>query len=296
MSNSPLISHTNISPHRTSPRNNNIDTITIHCVVGQCSVEALGQLFQTKVASSNYGIGTDGRIGMYVEEQDRSFCSGGYDKAGKPIRVNGISGGDNDHRAITIEVASDSFHPYAVNNKAYTSLINLCTDVCKRNNIVELKWKADKTLVGQIDKQNMTVHRWFAYKACPGDYLYERHGEIARLVNQRLVSATYQHATVPEGYIPTSNVPTFNPTENINNIGGINVSLEEFTALWLQMRKTLQDNDNSKWSQEARSWAINNGLVQGGSTSGANYMWEDVLTREQFITVLYRFAQLMGKA
>ena len=170
MSNSPLVSYTKISPCKTSPRNHEIDTITIHCVVGQCGVEALGTRFsQASVkASSNYGIGTDGRIGMYVEEKDRSWCS---------------SNSANDNRAITIECASDTKHPYAINDKVYKSLIQLCVDICKRNGIKELKWKGDKSLIGQPDKQNMTVHRWFANKSCPGDYIYERLGQIASEVN-----------------------------------------------------------------------------------------------------------------
>ena len=172
MSNSPLVSYTKISPHRDSPRNHKIDTITIHCVVGQCNVEPLGELFQTKAASSNYGIGKDGRIGMYVEEKDRSYCS---------------SSSSNDNRAITIECASDMTEPFAVNDKVYASLINLLVDICKRNDIKELKWKADKNLIGQVDKQNMTVHRWFhSGKSCPGTYLYERMGKIADDVNKRL--------------------------------------------------------------------------------------------------------------
>lgn len=172
MSNSKLISYTKISPHRTSPRNHKIDTITIHCVVGQCAVEPLGELFQTKEASSNYGIGYDGRIAMYVEEKDRSWCS---------------SNASNDNRAITIECASDAYEPYAINDKVYKSLIALCVDICKRNGIKELKWKADKSLIGQVDKQNMTVHRWFnAYKSCPGEYIYSRLGKIAAEVNAQL--------------------------------------------------------------------------------------------------------------
>lgn len=173
MSNSPLVSYTKISPNKNSPRNHKIDTITIHCVVGQCSVETLGNEFarESKEASSNYGIGYDGRIGMYVEEKDRSWCS---------------SNVKNDNRAITIECASDTTHPYAINDKVYKALIELCTDICKRNNIKELKWKADKKLIGQVDKQNMTVHRWFAAKACPGDYIYSRLGKIASEVNAKL--------------------------------------------------------------------------------------------------------------
>ena len=173
MSNSPLVSYTKISPNRTSPRNHKIDTITIHCVVGQCSVETLGDVFASasRKASSNYGIGADGRIGMYVEEKDRSWCS---------------SNAENDNRAITIEVASDTTEPYAVNDKAYAALLDLVTDICKRNGIKKLLWKGDKSLIGQVDKQNMTVHRWFANKSCPGTYLYNKHPEIAAEVNKRL--------------------------------------------------------------------------------------------------------------
>ena len=175
MSNSSLVKYTKISPNKTTPRNRKIDTITIHCVVGQLSVETLGSVFakKSKKASSNYGIGADGRIGMYVEEKDRSWCS---------------SNAANDNRAITIECASDKTHPYAINDKVYKSLIELCVDICKRNNIKELKWKADKSLIGQPDKQNMTVHRWFANKSCPGDYIYNRLGQIAKEVNEKLNS------------------------------------------------------------------------------------------------------------
>ena len=173
MSNSPLVSYTKISPNRTSPRNHKIDTITIHCVVGQYDLETLGNIFSppSAQASCNYGISYDGKVGMYVEEKDRSWCS---------------SNRANDNRAITIEVASDTTHPYAVKKAAYDKLIDLLVDICKRNGIPKLLWKADKNLIGQVDKQNMTVHRWFENKECPGEYLYSRHGEIARLVNQRL--------------------------------------------------------------------------------------------------------------
>lgn len=174
--NSPLVNYTKISPNKTANRTHSIDTITIHCVVGQCTVEALGNVFadSSRQASSNYGVGYDGKIGIYVEEKDRSWCS---------------SNAANDHRAITIEVASDTTSPYAVTTKAYNALIELVADICKRNNIKELKWKADKSLIGQVDKQNMTVHKWFANKDCPGDYLYERMGSIATAVNKKLKTA-----------------------------------------------------------------------------------------------------------
>lgn len=174
--NSPLVNYTKLSPNHSGQRNHKIDTITIHCVVGQASVETLGNIFAptSRQASSNYGVGTDGRIGMYVEEKNRSWCS---------------SSAANDHRAITIEVASDNKPPYAVNDKAFNALVNLVADICKRNGIKKLLWKGDKSLVGQVDKQNMTVHKWFSATSCPGEYLYERHGKIAELVNAKLAPA-----------------------------------------------------------------------------------------------------------
>lgn len=173
--NSKLVNYTRISPNRSVNRNHTIDTVSIHCVVGQCSVETLGSIFAStsKEASSNYGIGYDGRIRMYVEEKDRSWYT---------------SSASNDNHAIPIEVASDTYHPYKVNDAAYKSLIKLLVDICKRNGIKELKWKADKSFIGQVDKQNMTVHRWFANKSCPGDYLYNLHGQIAKEVNAQLGS------------------------------------------------------------------------------------------------------------
>lgn len=170
-SNSSLVEYIKISPKRTKNRNHVIDTISIHCTGGRSTVESLGNLFQTKEASSNYGIGYDGRVGMYVEEKDRSWCS---------------SNAKNDHRAVTIEVACEPEDPYKVSDKVLSVLIDLVADICKRNNIKELKWKADKSLIGQIDKQNMTVHRWFYPKECPGDYLYSKHYYIANEVNKKL--------------------------------------------------------------------------------------------------------------
>jgi len=181
MSNSPLVSYTKISPNRNSPRNHAIDRITVHCVVGQCSVETIGNVFAptSRQASSNYGIGPDGRIGMYCEEKDRSWCS---------------SSSDNDHRAVTIEVASDTAHPYAVKDAAYRALLDLLTDICKRNGKKKLLWFGDKTktlaYAPKSDEMVMTVHRWFANKSCPGQYLYDLHPEMAAEVTKRLGGGT----------------------------------------------------------------------------------------------------------
>lgn len=176
--NSKLVNYTRISPNRSVNRNHKIDTISIHCVVGQCSVETLGSIFAStsKEASSNYGIGYDGRIGLYVEEKDRSWCT---------------SSASNDNRAITIEVASDTYHPYRVNNTAYKSLIKLLVDICKRNGIKKLVWSTNKSeRMNHRNGCNMTVHRDYANKSCPGDYLYNLHGQIAKEVNAQLGSGT----------------------------------------------------------------------------------------------------------
>ena len=151
----------------------------------------------SKKASCNYVVGKDGDIGLCVEEKDRSWCTGGT------MKVNGISGSSNDYQAVTIEVASDTKHPYAITDKAMAALIELCADICRRNGIKALLWKGDKTLVGQPSKQNMTVHRWFAAKACPGDYIYERLPEIAAKVNARLgVSPSDAANTAPVSAVP----------------------------------------------------------------------------------------------
>ena len=178
MSNSALICYSKISPNRNSPRNHKIDTITIHCMAGPLSVETCGNVFapSSRQASSTYGIGPDGRIGMYVEERDRSWCS---------------SSSANDNRAVTIEVASDAKPPYKCTDAAFESLIKLCADICHRNGISKLVWSTSKNdRVNHLNGCNMTVHRDYSSKSCPGDYLYNLHGEIARRVNLLLDSGT----------------------------------------------------------------------------------------------------------
>lgn len=183
MSNSSLISYTKLSPNHSGKRTKKIDTVTIHCMAGQLSVESCGALFaqSSREASSNYGIGNDGRIALYVDEGNRSWCT---------------SSNANDQRAVTIEVASDAKHPYAVNSKAYDALLDLVTDICKRNGIKRLVWSTSKSdRMGHLNGCNMTVHRDYANKACPGDWLYNRHGEIAAGVNRRLGSGSSAPST-----------------------------------------------------------------------------------------------------
>lgn len=179
MSNSSLVEYTCLSPEGNyyGERTHKIDTITIHCTAlgsGQCSIETLGNCFKSpsRRACSNYGVDKDGRIGLFADESKATKCSSSY---------------NNDNRAITIEVSSDANHPYKVNDVAFNKLINLVTDICKRNNIEKLVWSNNKeNRINHKNNCNMTVHRDYANKACPGDYLYSRMGEIASLVNSRL--------------------------------------------------------------------------------------------------------------
>ena len=148
----------------------------------------MGNLFGNSSfeASSNYGVGYDGKIGQYVPESMRSWCTSSY---------------DNDNRAITIEVASDTTHPYAVRDAAYKGLIKLLVDICKRNKKKKLVWIADKSKAlaykPKSDELLMTVHRWFANKSCPGDYLYNRHAQIAAEVNKQLGNSSSGGSTTP---------------------------------------------------------------------------------------------------
>lgn len=176
MSNSNLVNYTKISPNSNNPRNHKIDTITIHHMAGNLSVESCGAGFADpkRQASSNYGIGSDGRIGMYVEEANRSWCS---------------SSRENDHRAITIEVANDGGAPdWHVSDKALESLISLCVDICQRNGIEKLNFTGDKT-------GNLTMHKYFAATECPGKYLGSKFPYIAEEVNRRLSTGKKEQAT-----------------------------------------------------------------------------------------------------
>lgn len=180
MSNSSLVSYTKLSPNHSGQRNHAVDRITPHCVVGQCSVETLGEIFapSSRQASCQYGIGVDGRVGMYVEEKNRSWCS---------------SSSSNDQRAITIECASDATAPYAFNDTVYNKLIDLCVDICKRYGKTKLLWfgDKDKTLnyTPASNEMMLTVHRWFANKSCPGDWMYARMGDLATKVTAKLGGA-----------------------------------------------------------------------------------------------------------
>lgn len=175
--NNPLVTYTRLSPNHSGQRTHVIDRISPHCVVGQCTAEGLGDWFakSSTQASSNYGIDKDGRVGLYVEEKNRSWCT---------------SSNSNDQRAVTIECASDTKEPYTMNGKVYDTLVRLCTDICWRNGKKKLLWFADKqkslNYSPKPDEMVITVHRWFANKSCPGDWLYSRLGDLAAKVTAAL--------------------------------------------------------------------------------------------------------------
>lgn len=187
--NSSMVAYTKLSPNHSGQRTMAIDRITPHCVVGQCTAEGLGDWFakSSTQASSNYGIDKDGHVGMYVEEKNRSWCS---------------SSSANDQRAVTIECASDTTEPYAFRDIVYQRLIELCVDICRRNGKTKLLWLADKdkTLNYQpkSDEMILTVHRWFANKSCPGNWMFARMGDLA----EKVTAALGGGAEVPSTDVP----------------------------------------------------------------------------------------------
>lgn len=200
--NSPLVTYTKLSPNHSGQRTRNIDTIIVHCMAGNCTIEGCGQIFAPvgRQASSNYGVGSDGRVGMYVEEKNRSWCT---------------SSNAVDQRGITIEVANSAGAPnWPVTDKALAAVIKLCIDICRRNNIKKLLWRGNKTYMGQIDQQNMVVHRWTAAKACPGDDLFNLHNKIVAEVNKALGAGS--------GAVPTPTPPVVTPPQDTNVIVGSN--------------------------------------------------------------------------
>lgn len=172
-SNSSLVTYTRFAPalHHYGPRNHTIDTLTIHCYVGQVTAKQGCDYFATtnRVCSANYVVGHDGSIGLCVEEKNAAATS---------------SNRNNDNRAVTIEVACGKTKPYKITDEAKKSLTKLCFDICKRNGIKEMLWKNDESLIGQTNKQNVTVHRWFAPTECPGDYILRIMPDICEEVNK----------------------------------------------------------------------------------------------------------------
>ena len=211
-SNSPLVNCVVKSPNHSGRRTHKIDRISVHCVVGQLTAESIGNCFtdKSRQASCNYGIGKDGRVVLVVDEANRSWCT---------------SSAANDQRAITIEVASDKTHPYAFTNAAYEKLITLCIDICKRNGIKKLLWLETKEKSLAYTPKNgeaiLTAHRWFAAKACPGDWMYAREGDLAARVTAAL----------------NGNAATAEPSKQETTAKPFSPYLVQITATVLNIRK-----------------------------------------------------------
>lgn len=185
---SKLVSYVQLSPN-CNPRKNaaynptgHILKITLHHQAGTGGVEAMGALFaQPGGDSANYGIGSDGRIACYVEEEYRAWTSGSQ---------------DNDYLAITIEVANNGGAPnWPISDAAYKALIELCADICTRHGF-SLNFTGDAS-------GSLTMHRYFANTLCPGPYLANLFPNIAHEVNGRLSIENTEPADQPEAYKPT---------------------------------------------------------------------------------------------
>lgn len=257
MSNSKLVNYTKLSPNHSGTRTHSIDRITPHCVVGQCSVETLGNIFMNKKseASCNYGIGADGRVLLCVDEGNRSWCS---------------SSNSNDQRAVTIECASELKHPYAFNDKVYNKLVELCVDICKRNGKKKLLWFNDKNkTLNYSPKSNemiITVHRWFDNKACPGDWLYNRLGDLAKRVTEKLGGSEVKPKKPTITYRVYGDNRWYNEVKGLGNVAGrfkqaISGLMIKVSEGNIRYRVHLRDGDWLDWVNGYNKADSNNGYA-----------------------------------
>lgn len=268
--NSSMVVYTKLSPNHSGQRTHSIDRITPHCVVGQCSVETLGSIFAptSKQASCNYGIGADGRVGMYVEEKNRSWCS---------------SSNANDQRAVTIECASDTSEPYAFKDVVYQTLIKLCVDICKRNGKKKLLWLGDKdktlSYSPKSDEMVLTVHRWFANKSCPGNWMYARMGDLAKKVTAQLGGSSGGTSTGGSsgGSYKTGlykvNVSELNIRKGPGTNYGINGSIKDkgtYTITEIQNGSWGRLKSGAGWINVNTAYCIYRGAASGGSSTSAS--------------------------
>lgn len=168
---SPLVTYTNLTNNMTTYRTHDIDTITPHMIVGQWTAKQGADYFAEtdRQVSANYVVGRDGSIALCVHEKDRSWCT---------------SSPANDHRAVTIEIASDIKEPYAITIHAYHALVDLMADIAVRNGLAPLKFKNNKELIGQPEEQNITIHKWFSATNCPGTYILHMLNKIVEDANR----------------------------------------------------------------------------------------------------------------
>ena len=256
MKNSALVEYTELTKNHSGARKHKVDRISPHCVVGQCTIESLGYWFShgTTQASSNYGIDKDGRIGMFVEEDNRSWCT---------------SSAANDNRAITIECASEKVSPlYKMNDCVYESLIKLCVDICRRYGKKKLLWFEDKDYAlnyePKEDEMLITIHRWYAPKECPGKWLESRLGDLADRVTRILNGEEEEEDMTQDKF-------------------------NEMMDSWL---KEQAKKEPSSWSAKDRKWAESNGFINGDENG--NKMYKKPITREEFVAVIHRIMVARG--
>ena len=232
MNSSKLVNYTRLSPNY-SARTGKISTITIHHMAGNLTVEQCGTVFASasRQASSNYGIGTDGRIALYVPEEYRAWTT---------------SSKANDNVAVTIEVANSvAADPWPVSDAAYESLIRLCVDICQRNGIAALNYTGDKT-------GNLTAHRWYAATLCPGPYLYERFPAIAEEVNKRLAAGSIYPI-----------IPSTKEDETM--------TYEKFCEYMERYMSEAVVSEPSSWAKASCEKAIAAGVIQGNGKGAYNW-------------------------
>lgn len=167
MSNSSLIQDKILSPNHSGKRTEKICKIAIHHAAGVINGRNLASIFvsKTRKASANYCLGSDGVIILGVDEKNRAWTT---------------SSSWCDNRAVTIEVGNSTCAPqWFVSNYVLKRLIDLVTDICRRNKIYPCTYTGGKDGVLQM-------HKWYAKTSCPGPYLGSKFSYIANEVNKRL--------------------------------------------------------------------------------------------------------------
>lgn len=253
--NSSLVDCTIYSPNHSGKRTHTLDTLTPHCVVGQCSAERVGEIFKptSRQASCNYAIGYDGRVCLIVDECNRSWCT---------------SSNANDQRAITIECASDTTEPYAMNSKVYEKLILLCADICRRNGKTKVLWlgSKEKTLAytPKADEMVLTAHRWFANKSCPGEWLYSRYGDLAARITAMLSGTT---AAEVKPAAPAADKQT---GERITKMAAA-TSFDSSARGGKRFKVNSSDGLNVRYGPDANKYAIITALKNGEAVTWHGY-------------------------
>lgn len=175
MSNSKLICKSFDYTNYNDRGDTKIKKITPHHMAGNLSLEECAEVFRSRGSSANYIIDSNGNIGLFVPENKRAWTS---------------SSRENDYQAVTIEVANCGGEPdWKISDKAFNACIDLCVDICKRNDIKSLNFTGDKN-------GNLTAHKMFAATACPGPYFYSKFPELAKKVNEKLKADTSNKKTM----------------------------------------------------------------------------------------------------